>query len=341
MKNILFILLIALSVYVYGQRPGKEFTIVFYNVENLFDTEDDSLTEDEEYTPGSDKVWDQERYKKKLEDIARVLSSVNSSDLPEIIGLCEVENRKVLDDLVGIKSLKKGNYSIVHSESPDKRGIDVALLYCTDDFKVTNYATIPVIFPFDSSETTRDILYVTGTEKDGETFHFFVNHWPSRSEGQRESEPKRIFAAVALRKEIDALINTDPRAKIVIMGDFNDEPTNRSIYEMILSNNKRKNASDRELYNLMYDMHNLSSTGTYFYQGVWNMLDQIIVSRSLLKDRSGFLADYEGGRIFKEEWMLYKDQESGEFVPNRTYGGMKYYGGVSDHLPVYVTLFKE
>lgn len=340
MKYILFILLITFSFYVYGQRSGKKFTIVFYNVENLFDTENNPLKEDEEFTPVSVKAWDEEKYEKKLQDIARVLSSVNSSDLPEIIGLCEVENKKVLDDLVGVKSIKKGDYSIVHSESPDDRGIDVAFLYCPDNFEVLKYSTIPVIFPFDSSETTRDILYVTGTERDGETFHFFVNHWPSRSEGQRESEPKRIFAAVTLRKEIDALMNADPQAKIVILGDFNDEPTNRSIYEMLLANNKRKNASDRELFNLMYDQHNISGTGTYVYQGAWNMLDQIIISRSLLRNRSGLHIDYEGGRILKEEWMLYKDPASGEFVPNRTYGGQEYFGGISDHLPVYVTFVK-
>lgn len=340
MKNILFITLVFLSLSVYGQRSGKEFTIVFYNVENLFDTEDEPLKEDEEFTPGSDKAWDQEKYEKKLEDIARVLSSVNPSGLPEIIGLSEIENRKVLDDLVGIKSLKKGNYSVVHSESPDKRGIDVALLYCSDDFTVSDYKTIPVIFPFDSSETTRDILYVTGTENDGEAFHFFVNHWTSRIEGQRESEPKRIYAAVALRKEIDALMNRDPQVKIVIMGDFNDEPTNRSINEMLFANNKRKNATSRELYNLMYDLHNINNIGTYFYRGNWNMLDQIIISQSLLKDRSGYHTDYEDGKILKEDWMLYQEQESREFVPNRTYSGPEYYGGASDHLPVYITFVK-
>ncbi len=340
MKRILIIPLVALSVFVYGQKSGQEFTIVFYNVENLFDTEDEPLKEDDEFTPASEKGWDQEKYEKKLEDIAHVLSSVNPSGLPEIIGLGEIENQKVLDDLIVLKSMKKGNYSIVHSESPDKRGIDVALLYAADCFTVSNYKTIPVIFPFDSSETTRDILYVTGNEKNGETFHFFVNHWTSRSEGQRETEPKRIFAAVALRKEIDVLMNRDPQAKIVIMGDFNDEPTNRSINEMLLANNKRKNATSREFYNLMYDLHNINNSGTYFYRGNWNMLDQIIVSQSLIRDRLNYHADFDGGKILKEEWMLYKDQESGEYVPNPTYKGSEYDGGVSDHLPVYVTFVK-
>ncbi|KPK86737.1 MAG: hypothetical protein AMS27_04355 [Bacteroides sp. SM23_62_1] len=341
MKNILFLVLLTFSCLASGQRSGKEFTIVFYNVENLFDTEDELLKEDEEFTPVSAKGWNQEKYEKKLENIGRVLSSIKSSGLPEIIGLCEIENRKVLDDLAGSKSLRKGNYSIVHSDSPDKRGIDVAFLYNPENFTVRGYHTIPVIFPFDSTETTRDILYVTGTDQEGETLHFFVNHWTSRTGDSGESEFKRIFAAVALRKEIDALMNSDPKAKIVIMGNLNDEPTNRSIYEMLLSNNKRKNFSYRELYNLMYDMHNTTGTGTYYNQGRWTMLDQIIISRPLLSDRSGLHTDYEGGKILKEEWMLNQDKESGEFIPNPTYIVTEYKGGFSDHLPVYVTLVKE
>jgi len=340
MKVILIIPLIILSVLVYGQKSGQKFTIIFYNVENLFDTDDDPEKEDEEFTPDSERVWDQEKYEKKLEDIARVLGSVKSSDLPEIIGLCEIENKKVLDDLIRIKPLNKGNYSVVHSESPDRRGIDVALLYRKDEFSLSKYKTIPVIFPFDSTETTRDILYVSGKVKDGESFHFFVNHWSSRSQGEKETEPKRIYAAIALRKEVDALMNREPRAKILIMGDFNDEPTNRSIYEMLIANNKRKNASDRELYNLMYDLHNIDNTGTYFYRGTWNMLDQLIVSQSLLRDRSGYHTDFNGGKILKEQWMLYQDQQFKEYVPNRTYSGPEYYGGISDHFPVYVTFVK-
>jgi len=341
MKNIIFILLLIFSINISGQRARKEFTIIFYNVENLFDTEDDPLTDDNEFTPDSEKSWDHDKYGKKLKDIARVLSSVNSSDLPEIIGLCEIENRKVLEELVNIRSLRKGNYSIVHSESPDNRGIDVALLYRADEFSVHESESVPVIFPFDSSMTTRDILYVTGKEKDGESFYFFVNHWSSRGQGEKETEPKRIYAAVTLRKKIDALMNRDPHAKIVIMGDFNDEPTNRSIFEMLIANNKRKNASERELYNLMYDLHNIDNAGTYFYRGNWNMLDQLIVSQSLLREKTGYHTGFDSGKILKQQWMLYHDQQFDEYVPNKTYGGPEYYGGISDHLPVYVTLVKE
>ena len=324
----------------FGQNTDKDFKVMFYNVENLFDIIDNPETIDEEFTPGSEKAWNTEKYEKKLADIASVILAVDSKDLPEIIGLCEVENRKVLEDLVDVRSLRKGGYGIVHYESPDVRGIDCALLYREEKFKVLSSKPIPVIFPFDSSETTRDILYVEGTTSDGEKLHFFVNHWSSRTDGERETQPKRLFCAVNLRKEVDAIMNREPGARIIIMGDFNDEPTNRSVFELLLANNKRKNAGTRELYNMMYDMHNAGDEGTYNYQGNWNMLDQIIVSRSVLRKDEGWHTDFEGAVILKEEFMLYHNTERNQFVPNRTYGGPNYYGGISDHFPVYISLVK-
>lgn len=341
MKYISFLFLFFFALNCSGQKPEQDFTVVFYNVENLFDTRDEPGKEDDEFTPGSKLAWDQKKYEKKLNDLARVISSVNPSELPEIAGLCEVENKKVLDDLVLTEQLKTGKYSVIHIEGPDTRGIDVALIYRPDEFTAEYHKAIPVIFPFDSTETTRDILYVMGRTKDGEKLHFFVNHWKSRSEGVQETEPRRIYTAVTLRKEIDQLMNKEPDAKIVIMGDLNDEPTNRSIHEMLYANNKRKNANSRELYNLMYDLHNTGNNGSYFYRGSWNMLDHIIISQPLLKDKSGYHADFDGGKIFRQEWMLYKDAKYNESVPNRTYGGPQYYGGISDHFPVYVTFRKK
>ena len=335
------VLLLILSLTVYAQKEEDQWTVMFYNVENLFDTLNTPDKMDEEFTPGSEKIWNQERYEKKLDDIARVIQSMNPSELPEIIGLCEVENKEVLQDLVRTDALRKGNYGIVHIESPDIRGIDVALLYRTEEFTVTEKKALTVVFPFDSTETTRDILYVKGQTNYNETLHLFVNHWSSRSDGQRETEPKRIFAAVALRKEIDMLLNRDDNAKIVIMGDFNDEPTNNSIFGMLMANNKKKNASGRDLFNLMYDMHNETNTGTYNFRGTWNMLDQIIISQALLSPKSGLRTNYDSGKIFSAEWMMYNDERLGQKVPSRTYGGPNYYGGVSDHLPVYVTFMKK
>ncbi len=321
-----------------AEKPDSDLRIMFYNVENLFDLSDDPDKMDEEFTPEAEKAWDEEKYSKKLGDIAGVIQAAWKKDLPDVIGLCEVENKKVINDLLEVRALRKGDYGIVHYESPDSRGIDCALLYRKEAFRVTGSKPVSVIFPFDSTETTRDILYVEGMTGNGEKLYLFVNHWSSRSAGQRETEPKRIFCAVTLRKQVDAILNREPGAKIIIMGDFNDEPTNRSIFEMLLANNKRKNAGGRELYNLMYDLHNTGNEGTYNYQGTWNMLDQFMVTRSLLTDRQGWHTGYDSARILKEDFMLYYNEEYRQYVPDRTYGGPVYYGGISDHLPICVTL---
>jgi predicted extracellular nuclease len=340
MKYFYCLLVILFCLNCSGQNPEKEFTIVFYNVENLFDTANDPATADDEFTPGSELNWNQKKYERKINALAHVISSLSLSQLPEIVGLAEVENDKVLNDLVSSEQLVPGNYSFIHYESPDERGLDVAMLYRPDAFTVTDSKAIPVIFPSDSAETTRDILYVKGKTKDDETLYFFVNHWKSRSEGVQETEARRIYTAITLRKEIDQIMNKEPDAKIIIMGDLNDEPTNRSVHEMLLANNKRKNANSRELFNLMYDLHNTGNAGSYFYRGTWNMLDNLIITQSLLKDKTGYHTDYEGGKILRQEWMLYRDEKYNETVPNRTYGGSKYYGGISDHFPIYVTLRK-
>ncbi len=324
-----------------AQKKDQVLTLMFYNVENLFDTESHPEKQDDEFTPGSEKAWDLEKYDKKLNDIASVVKAVNKDELPEIVGLCEVENLKVLEDLVQTRDLRRGNYGIVHHESPDTRGIDCALLYNMEEFRVISSEAIPVYFPFDSSLTTRDILYVEGKTSDNETLHLLINHWSSRWGGQKESEPKRIYCAVTLRKAVDMIMNRDNQAKIIIMGDFNDEPTNRSLFETLLANNKRKNARDRELFNMMYDAHNLRNEGSYNYRGNWNMLDQIIVSRPVITDKKGWHAGYDDGKILKADFMMFHDEDRQEYVPSRTYGGPNYYGGISDHLPVYFSLIKD
>ncbi len=336
-KVTLFLLLFSLLTGKAQDRNQETFTIVFYNVENLFNTTDNPGTEDEEFTPMGEKEWDEEKYEKKLKDIAEVISSVNRKELPEIIGLAEVENRKVLEDLIEIRALRKGDYVIVHEESPDRRGIDVALLYRKDELRSVKHSAINVDFPFDSTLTTRDILHVEGKAPDGKKIHFFINHWSSRSGGVKESEPKRMYAAVNLRRRIDLLLSRESDPRIVIMGDFNDEPTNRSLMNILLASNKRKNIGPGDLYNLYYDRHNLGNEGTYNYRGKWNMLDHIIVSYNLINQRGFYSCGYDDGRIFKEEWMLYETEE-GIKVPNRTYGGTDYYGGISDHFPVYLEL---
>jgi endonuclease/exonuclease/phosphatase family metal-dependent hydrolase len=190
-------------------------------------------------------------------------------------------------------------------------------------------------------DVTRDILYVKGVTNDGKTCHIFVNHWPSRTTGAQESEIKRITAAVTLRKEVDNILNYENDAKILIMGDFNDEPTNKSLLQILNATNKRKNISNRDLYNLMYDIHNTGTTGTITFQNSWQVFDQIIVSPAFLRKGDGYYLNFDDGRIYSNESMLFTNPETGFKSPDRTYGGDTYYGGVSDHLPVYVILRKD
>ncbi len=336
-KFLLLTIFILVAFGVQAKDPPR-LTVMFYNTENLFDTVDDPATDDDAFTPAGKKEWTQERYTKKLEDLAKVITGVLPKGSPDLIGLSEVENRKVLEDLIHTGKLKKVDYGIIHEESPDRRGIDVALLYNPGRFRYLSHRRLPIRFPRDTTKV-RDILYVKG-RADGEMLHIFVNHWKSRSGGLRATEQKRIFSAVVLRRAVDSILNFEPQAKIIILGDFNDEPTNMSIMQILMAADKRKNIGRRDLYNLMYDMHNLHDTGTYSYKSSWLMLDQIILSYPLLQDKNGWHTGYNGGHIFSEEWMLYDNPKAGRPVPNRTYGGPSYFGGISDHLPVYCSLEK-
>lgn len=320
-------------------KNNRNFTVAFYNVENLFDTEDDPKKRDEDFLPSSKKKWTIDRYQKKLKDLSKVLSAIDKNDLPEIIGLAEVENKKVVEDLAKEKSLSGGNYKVVHEESPDKRGIDVALMYKDDSFKYLFHKAIPIKFSFDKRTTTRDILYVKGVATStNETMHIFVNHWSSRRGGQEKSEPKRVQAAKVLRAEVEKIQTKNPNAKIIIVGDMNDEPNNKSIHETLKATGN-KSATSGELFNLMYEKDK-QKLGTHSYKGKWGMLDNIIISRSLLKSENGYHTTFDGGKIFKEDWILYNNTKAGHKTPSRTYGGRNYFGGYSDHLPVYVTLSK-
>lgn len=319
-----------------AQEPNTSFTVMSYNVENLFDTHNDPLTEDDAFCPEGEKAWDRKRYEKKIKDLAKVIRSLSPDDYPAVIGLLEVENRKVLEGLCAQKGLKKADYRIVHEDSKDPRGIDCALLYRPDRFKYISHRTIPVRDLSDPGYLHRDILYVKGMAPDGRSLHLFVNHWKSRSGGQEETRQKRMYAAMSLRREMDRLQGTESDPRIIIMGDFNDEPTNASVAQGLSAGNKRKNIRMGEHYNLFYDLHNIENKGSYCHKGQWNMLDQIIVSYNLIEQSRGLSTSWDGARIFKEEWMLYESEQYGDWLPSASYGGPNYYGGPSDHLPVYV-----
>ncbi len=313
-----------------GYNEKRNITVLFYNVENLFDLENEEGKQDGEFTPEGTKKWTFERYQKKLDDISKVISSVNQYELPEIVGLCEVENRKVLEDLVVTGKLTEGNYEIEHFESPDFRGIDCAFIYRPKEFTVTESHAIKVSFKDEPDYVTRDILYVKGKTNNREEFHIYVNHWPSRIGGVEKTEPKRVEVAQILKTHIDSVTKANPKAHILVMGDMNDEPSNKSLDIELFAKNPLTDNED--LLNLMYPDH-LNGIGSYNYRGNWNMLDNIVVSEGLL-DKKGFQVEDKKGHIFSEEWMEYKNND-GEISPNRTYGGPNYYGGISDHFPVY------
>ena len=326
MRTLLFLIILITTVACQSSEKRKQATVVFYNVENLFDTVDDPHCNDNEFLPESNKKWTVERYQKKLEDISRALTEINPEDLPEVIGLCEIENQTVLEDLTQTPAMARGEYSIVHQDSPDPRGIDVALLYRPAEFKLISYEVLSV----DPGFKTRDILHVFG-KLGRDKMHFFVNHWPSRIGGLEKSEPKRIAAAQTLRNKVDQLLAEDPSAKIVIMGDMNDEPANNSL---LVTLGAKAPGNEANLINLMLPLDE-QNQGSYNYRGDWNMLDNLIVSAPLLEGR-GFQTKAPG-TIFHRPWMEHKNKK-GEISPNRTYGGPQYYGGVSDHFPVYMQL---
>lgn len=309
-------------------------SVAFYNVENLFDTIDAPGKIDEEFMPVEPKNWNTERYNKKIADLARVIKAIDSVNYPVLVGLAEVENETVLIDLIKSPALAPANYQIVWFDGPDKRGIDCALLVQSSVFKINKEQAIPVINETDPDFATRDILYVSG-KMNGELFHVMVNHWPSRSGGEEASVPKRKLAAQVVRNKVDELFAQNSTANIIIMGDMNDEPGNESLKEVLKAKPNEGAVSDNDLVNLMYDEYN-NNEGSYSYQGNWNMLDNIVVSGALINKTKGLKSALNNGFVFHQDFMEYTNN-NGEISPNRTYG-RSYFGGISDHFPVYMLL---
>jgi predicted extracellular nuclease len=334
--RILFGVVLCFSLYALAYakplEDGKRRTAVigFYNVENLFDTIDDPLKKDNEFTPDSSKNWNSDRYDQKIEMLSEVIASMGSASNPAIIGLCEVENIDVLNDLSANAQIKKAKYEPILIEGPDQRGIDVALLYSKKLFKPISTNSYRVNLG-DGERPTRDILHVRGALKGGgPIIHIFVNHWPSRYGGAEKSEPKRIAAAKVLAAKTDSIHQLYPNEAIICMGDFNDYPENRSLTEFLPT------GETDLLANLMSGLKE-AKRGSYNYRGDWDFLDQIIVSRSLI---DGNLPDIVSGSTapFFTDSMVYTHPKYGDVKPKRTYGGPEYLGGYSDHLPVYTIL---
>lgn len=316
------------------------YRIMFYNVENLFDIIDDPEKNDNEFLPDNKKNWTERRYNDKLSNIHKVIVAVGEGQMPEIIGLCEIENRFVVEEIINKTPLVKYGYDIVHHESPDKRGIDVAFLYLKDKFKPLYDRAIPVVYP-ESSRPTRDVLYVKGILDNQDTLHVFVNHWSSRWGGQKETEPKRMFVASIVKNYTDSILNTNSLANIIIMGDLNDEPNNKSITDVLKAKSKYDSIDIKSLYNLSHYLQFEKHLGSHKYRENWGVLDQMIISGGMLSKQSKLYTTVKDAHIFKQDFLLEKDEKYLGEKTYRTYIGYKYNGGFSDHLPVYLDIYKS
>lgn len=347
-NSIIFVILLQFGQITFAQNQGlnnsltyavekpRSFRVMFYNCENLFDTIDDSLKTDEEFLPEGVRFWSNYKYYDKLKKISKVITAVGGWQPPDLVGLCEIENRKVLVDLTKHTPLYISEYKIIHKESPDKRGIDVALLYQPETFRPLNKRFLTVLFK-ENNRPTRDILYTKGLTNKNDTLHVFVNHWPSRWGGQLESENKRITAAKVLRSIIDSLYQHTQKPNIIIMGDFNDEPENKSISSVLKAEQFNSALVNNTLYNLTPSAIRENTPGTHKYQGNWGTLDQLILSANLLTGK-GLFTTKNDIHIFNAPFLLEPDEQYLGKKPYRTFIGFKYNGGYSDHLPVFIDL---
>jgi len=318
---------------------GDRVRMVFYNTENLFDTVDDSTTADEDFLPDGAMHWTYSRYKAKLDKVCKVITAIGGWKQPDIVGLCEIENDYVLRDLIDYTPLVKFEYRYIHKNSPDVRGIDVALLYNPATVRILEKNFIPVVLPDSTERCTRDILYTKIAPGNNDTLHLFINHWPSRSSGFMETEPFRIHAATLLRVKIDSLLLSGSHPKIIIMGDFNDGPFDKSLSQVVLAKTDTGTPVPGDLYNLAAGYEIRNPVGSHKFRGQWNMLDQIIVSGNLLAGQKGLKTGRDCFSVFAGPFLLTEDTRYMGVEPFRTYKGPVYLGGFSDHLPVMVDLF--
>jgi hypothetical protein len=351
-----------------GHAQTKAFvihTVAFYNFENLFDTINDPITNDEEWTPTGDQHWNTKKYSQKLENLARVLSEIGTSEnsnSPTFIGGVEIENRTVLEDLIKQPKLIDKEYGIVHFDSPDKRGIDVALLYQKKQFQPTSYSNIPLYVykgeqtiketsKAESSENletedivqintkshrvyTRDQLLVTGF-LNGEEIHIIVNHWPSRSGGEKKTSPFREAAGALNRKIIDSLQHINSNSKIITMGDLNDSAFNNSVKKALGAKGKVHEVKPLGIYNPFEEMAN-KGLGTIAFRDSWDIFDQILISESLLQKNYSSFQYWKAG-IYNKPFLI---QKSGKYKGYPLRHSLTEIG-FSDHFPVYVYLIKE
>jgi len=335
MRYIVLLLLILFSIVPkclsQENKLSDEFTFMFYNCENYFDCENDSLTQDDEFTPDGARRWNYNRFYDKADRLAKVILAAGKWNAPILVGLCEVESQKTLEVLAKQTPLNKFNYKIIHKNSPDTRGIDVAFIYRSELFKPFDYKAIPLTDPLNPEFKSRDILRVSGILNNGDTIHIFVNHWPSRYGGIMETVRLRGLASKTLKKSIQELFTDYPKAKIICMGDFNDTPEDESL-SRILNAVKSDNPDVKgEMINLSFGwMKRPVQTLKNMYS--WQVFDQLIASDYILE--SGSFITAIKAEIFDAAFLLEPDKKYGGVKPKRTYVGFKYQDGFSDHLPV-------
>lgn len=334
-----FFTLIGCSRLPISSRNGKLYTIAFYNTEKLFDTQNDPKANDDAFTPDGAMQWTEERYKQKLKNIATVIANIGGENGPAIIGLAEVENRQVVEDLLNTSPLRKLGYSIVHHEMPDEQGLDLALLYKPKVFKPTSTQSIEIDFK-GRDFASRDILQVKG-EFRGELVTLYVNHWPARTRTRRgkQDDSRAREAAAALHAEIEKQQATDPNAHIIVLGDFDVEPRSAAMQQVLKATGRPNPAYNKELFNTHY-LSYVNGLGSYHYRGDFQMLDQILISKSLI-DEKGPLEYVKGSAgiyspvLIKYTFGKYKE------APISTFTGSRYVGGYSDHFPVYIQVRKS
>jgi len=335
--------LLAVTAVQAQQKKYKVHTVAFYNLENLFDTIRNPEIYDEEYTPEGRNSWTHQKYVQKLNNLSRVISEIGvneqQTESPTIIGVSEIENRGVLEDLVKQPKLIRKDYGIAHFDSPDRRGIDVALLYRKKDFIVASSSNIPLYIKDGNGKRvyTRDQLLVSGY-LDGEEMHFIVNHWPSRSGGEKRSSPYREAAGALNKKIIDSLQKINPKAKVMTMGDMNDGPYNKSIKKSLGAERKKENTPMQGMFNPFEEMSR-KGLGTLAYRDAWDLFDQIIITGSFLDNNDKDYSTYKYWKagIFNKPYLV---QQTGRYkgYPLRNANNEV---GYSDHFPVYIYLIKE
>jgi endonuclease/exonuclease/phosphatase family metal-dependent hydrolase len=323
-------------------QTDKQFVpglVGFWNIENLYDTLDSPNTDDREFLPDAPKQWNTQRYQRKVEKMGEVIAALGRDLDPRgvvLLGLAEVENRNVVEDLCRSAALKDRGYQVVHEDSPDRRGVDVALIHDPTRYAVYAHKSYRLYMP-DTAFRTRDQLLVSGV-MDGDTLHVIVAHWPSRRGGEKRSMPNRMAAGVLGRHIVDSLLAINRNARILYMGDLNDDPVNKSITIGLRATGDQALVQGGTFFNPMYAPFK-KGIGSLAWRDSWNLFDQIIVSPALLNGDGGRYR-YYGARVFNEPYLR---QDEGNFTgyPKRTFVGDTYQDGYSDHFPVYLVLVRE